>query len=103
MSILPQRDELGGRRLVSNRKVARQADGAASSPTARPPSCTSSRRRPQAGIDFSAAVHYQEKTFAAGKIPGGFSNAKAADREGGSDLPPDRPPDPPAVRTGFPQ
>ena len=48
---------------------------------------------------FPLTVHYQEKTYAAGKIPGGFFKREArAVREGGADLPADRPADPAAVR-----
>jgi polyribonucleotide nucleotidyltransferase len=45
-----------------------------SPPTARPPcSPPSFRRRPKPGQDFfPLTVNYQEKTYAAGKIPGGY-------------------------------
>ncbi len=68
--------EWGGRTLsVETGRIARQADGAVlvtygeSSVL-----CTAvGEAKPREGIDFfPLTVHYQEKTFAAGKIPGGF-------------------------------
>ena len=68
--------EWGGRTLsVETGRVARQADGAVlvtygeSSVL-----CTAvGEAKPREGIDFfPLTVHYQEKTYAAGKIPGGF-------------------------------
>ena len=68
--------EWGGRTLsVETGRIARQADGAVlvtygeSSVL-----CTAvGEKAPREGIDFfPLTVHYQEKTFAAGKIPGGF-------------------------------
>jgi polyribonucleotide nucleotidyltransferase len=66
----------GGRKLVlETGKIARQADAAVlvtyGDTTVL---CTVvAEKTPKAGIDFlPLAVHYQEKTFAAGKIPGGF-------------------------------
>ena len=68
--------EWGGRRLViETGKVARQADGAVMvSYGESTVLCTAvARSTPRAGIDFfPLTVNYQEKTFAAGKIPGGF-------------------------------
>ena len=66
----------GGRTLViETGKMARQADGSVvvtygDSMVL----CTAvAAKTPKAGIDFfPLSVHYQEKTFAAGKIPGGF-------------------------------
>ena len=47
---------------------------------------------------FPLTVDYIEKTYAAGKIPGGFFKREGRPtREGDADLAPDRPPDPPAV------
>lgn len=66
----------GGRRLVlESGRVARQADGAVlvslGETTVLCTAVGDSAARP--GIDFfPLTVHYQEKTFAAGKIPGGF-------------------------------
>ncbi len=66
----------GGRKLVlETGKVARQADGAVMATYGETKVlCTVvGEHVPREGIDFfPLAVHYQEKTFAAGKIPGGF-------------------------------
>ena len=69
--------EWGGRKLVlETGKIARQADGAVlgtygDTVGARAP--WSAAKTPKPGIDFfPLTVNYQEKTFAAGKIPGGF-------------------------------
>ena len=66
----------GGRKLtLETGRVARQADGAVIATYGETVVlCTVvAEREPRAGIDFfPLAVHYQEKTFAAGKIPGGF-------------------------------
>lgn len=66
----------GGRRLVlETGKIARQADAAVLVTYGETTVlCTVvAEKSPKAGIDFlPLAVHYQEKTFAAGKIPGGF-------------------------------
>jgi len=68
--------EWGGRRLVlETGKMARQADGAVLATYGDTAVlCTVvAMRKPKAGVDFfPLSVHYQEKTFAAGKIPGGF-------------------------------
>jgi len=68
--------EWGGRPLVlETGRMARQADGAVlvryDETTVL---CTVvAEKQPRPGVDFfPLAVHYQEKTFAAGKIPGGF-------------------------------
>ena len=66
----------GGRRLVlETGKVARQADGAVLATLGETTVlCTAvGAWSPKVGIDFfPLTVNYQEKTFAAGKIPGGF-------------------------------
>ncbi len=66
----------GGRKLVlETGKVARQADGAVMATYGETVVlCTAvGQRTPKPGIDFfPLTVNYQEKTFAAGKIPGGF-------------------------------
>ncbi len=71
-----QEIEWGGRTLVlESGQVARQADGAVMVTYGETQVlCTAvAERTPRVGIDFfPLAVHYQEKTFAAGKIPGGF-------------------------------
>ncbi|MDB5408797.1 MAG: polyribonucleotide nucleotidyltransferase [Rhodospirillales bacterium] len=66
----------GGRRLVlETGKVARQADGAVMATYGETTVlCTAvAAKAPKPGQDFfPLTVNYQEKTFAAGKIPGGF-------------------------------
>jgi len=66
----------GGRRLVlETGRIARQADGAVLATYGDTAVlCTVVfNKTPKAGIDFfPLTVNYQEKTFAAGKIPGGF-------------------------------
>ena len=68
--------EWGGRRLVlESGKIARQADGAVVATYGETKVlCTVvGEKAPRRELDFlPLAVHYQEKTFAAGKIPGGF-------------------------------
>ena len=74
--------EWGGRPLVlESGKIARQADGAVMvTYGGTQVLCTAvAAKKPRTGVDFlPLTVNYQEKTFAAGKIPGGFSNAKDA-------------------------
>ena len=66
----------GGRRLIlETGRIARQADGAVlASYGDTVVLCTAvAQKVPRTGIDFfPLTVNYQEKTFAAGKIPGGF-------------------------------
>ncbi|MBB4286192.1 polyribonucleotide nucleotidyltransferase [Roseospira goensis] len=66
----------GGRKLVlETGRVARQADGAVMASLGETTVlCTAvGERSPRPGVDFfPLTVNYQEKTFAAGKIPGGF-------------------------------
>ena len=66
----------GGRKLVlETGKIARQADGAVLATYGETKVlCTAvGAKSPKPGIDFfPLTVNYQEKTFAAGKIPGGF-------------------------------
>ncbi|WP_420403023.1 polyribonucleotide nucleotidyltransferase [Nisaea sp.] len=66
----------GGRKLtLETGKVARQADGAVMATLGETTVlCTAVyARQPKPGVDFfPLTVNYQEKTFAAGKIPGGF-------------------------------
>mgnify|MGYP006109320865 FL=1 len=63
----------GGKSLVfETGRVARQADGAVMTTCGETTVlCTAvAQRTPKAGIDFfPLTVNYQEKTFAAGKIP----------------------------------
>ncbi len=66
----------GGRKLVlETGKIARQADGAVMATYGETTVlCTAvAQKEPREGIDFfPLTVNYQEKAFAAGKIPGGF-------------------------------
>ncbi|MEC7488961.1 MAG: polyribonucleotide nucleotidyltransferase [Pseudomonadota bacterium] len=68
--------EWGGRPLVlETGKIARQADGAVMITYGETKVlCTAvAQKSPKVGIDFfPLTINYQEKTFAAGKIPGGF-------------------------------
>ena len=68
--------EWGGRKLVlETGKIARQADGAVLATYGETKVlCTAVAEKTQRpGIDFfPLTVNYQEKAFAAGKIPGGF-------------------------------
>ncbi len=68
--------QLGGRPLVlETGKIARQADGAVMVTYGETKVlCTAvGEKAPKPGIDFfPLTVNYQEKSFAAGKIPGGF-------------------------------
>src|SRR5581483_7362575 len=68
--------EWGGRKLVlETGKIARQADGAVVATYGETTVlCTAvGAKQPKPGVDFfPLTVNYQEKTFAAGKIPGGF-------------------------------
>src|SRR5208337_2646726 len=73
-----QRVELDwcGRKLVlETGRVARQADGAvfASWGETTVLATVVAMKAPKPGVDFfPLTVHYQEKTFAAGRIPGGY-------------------------------
>ena len=66
----------GGRPLIlETGRIARQADGAVlASYGGTKVLCTAvAQKQPRVGIDFfPLTINYQEKTFAAGKIPGGF-------------------------------
>ena len=68
--------EWGGRPLIlETGKIARQANGAvmATYGDTKVLCTVVGETSPRPGLDFfPLAVHYQEKTFAAGKIPGGF-------------------------------
>jgi polyribonucleotide nucleotidyltransferase len=68
--------EWGGRPLIlETGKIARQADGAVLATYGETVVMATvvSAREPKPGLDFfPLTVNYQEKTFAAGKIPGGF-------------------------------
>ena len=68
--------EWGGRKLVlETGKIARQADGAvlATYGGTTVLAAVVFEKKPKPGLDFfPLTVNYQEKAFAAGKIPGGF-------------------------------
>ena len=68
--------EWGGRTLVlETGKIARQADGAVLATYGETTVLATvvGERKPKPGLDFfPLTVNYQEKTYAAGKIPGGF-------------------------------
>ncbi|HUZ11244.1 MAG TPA: polyribonucleotide nucleotidyltransferase [Caulobacteraceae bacterium] len=68
--------EWGGRRLtLETGRMARQADGAVLATYGETTvlAAVVFEKQPRAGLDFfPLTVNYQEKTFAAGKIPGGF-------------------------------
>ena len=68
--------EWGGRKLtLETGRIARQADGAVFATYGETTVLATvvAAKTPKAGIDFfPLTVNYQEKTFAAGKIPGGF-------------------------------
>ena len=75
----------GGRKLVlETGKIARQADGAVVARYGDTVVLATVvyAKAPKPGIDFfPLTVHYQEKTFAAGKIPGGFFKREARPSE----------------------
>jgi polyribonucleotide nucleotidyltransferase len=66
----------GGRQLVlETGKIARQADGAVVAKYGETTvlACVVSAKEPKEGIDFlPLTVNYQEKFYAAGRIPGGY-------------------------------
>jgi len=77
--------EWGGRTLtLETGKIARQADGAvlATYGDTKVLCTVVGEAKPRPGLDFfPLAVHYQEKAFAAGKIPGGFFKREARPAE----------------------
>ena len=77
--------EWAGQKLVlETGKIARQADGAVMATLGESKVlCTVvAARSARAGIDFfPLSVHYVEKTYAAGKIPGGFFKREARPSE----------------------
>jgi polyribonucleotide nucleotidyltransferase len=84
-----QREELnwGGRRLVlETGRLARQADGAVFASWGETSLLASvvAMKTPKPGVDFfPLTVNYQEKAFAAGRIPGGYlkREGRPSDRE----------------------
>ena len=104
-----QREKLNwcGRELVlETGRIARQADGAvfASWGETTVLATVVAAKTAKPGQDFfPLTVDYQEKAFAAGRIPGGFKKREGQPLgEGDAGLPPDRPPDPAAVPRRFP-
>ena len=87
--------------VLETGKVARQADGAVMvSHGETTVLCTAvAAQSPKPGQDFfPLTVNYQEKAFAAGKIPGGFFKPRRPPvRERDACQPPDRPSDPAAL------
>ena len=74
--VYKQELDWGGRKLtLETGRIARQADGAVLATYGETVVlCTAvGQKQPRVGVDFfPLTVNYQEKTFAAGKIPGGF-------------------------------
>ena len=91
----------GGRPLrLETGKIARQADGAVLATYGETVVLATvvAAKNARDGVDFlPLTVDYIEKTYAAGRIPGGyFKREGRPDREGNAGFPPDRPSDPPA-------
>jgi polyribonucleotide nucleotidyltransferase len=98
--------EWGGATLtLETGRVARQADGsviATLGETAVMANVTFAKEAKEGQDFFPLTVHYQEKYYAAGKIPGGFFKREARpDGKGNADRAADRPADPAAVRAGL--
>ena len=94
--------EWAGRPLkLETGKIARQADGAVLATYGETVVLATvvSAKAPKPGQDFfPLTVNYQEKTYAAGKIPGGYFKREGRPTEKETlRLPPDRPSDPPAL------
>ena len=104
-----QREELDwcGRKLVlETGRVARQADGAVLATWGETTVLATvvAAKEAKPGQDFfPLTVHYQEKAFAAGRIPGGYlkREGRPSDRET-LDFASDRPADPAAVSRRVP-
>ena len=85
--IIKKEIQWGGKKLtLETGRIARQADGAVLATYGETVVlCTVvSSKEPKEGLDFlPLTVNYQEKTFAAGKIPGGFfkREARPSDKE----------------------
>ena len=61
-------------------------------------------KTPKAGQDwFPLTVDYAERTYAAGKIPGGFFKREGRPSEGNADLEAHRPADPAPLSGRFPE
>jgi hypothetical protein len=98
--------EWGGATLtLETGRVARQADGsviATLGETAVMANVTFAKEAKEGQDFFPLTVHYQEKYYAAGKIPGGFFKREARpDGKGNADRAAHRPADPAAVRAGL--
>src|SRR6185295_12339644 len=68
-------DWAGRKLILETGKIARQADGAVMATYGETTvlAAVTAEKKPRPGIDFfPLTVYYQEKAFAAGKIPGGF-------------------------------
>ena len=100
--------EWAGKTLIlETGKVARQADGAvvASYGDTVVLATVVGAKAAKPGQDFfPLTVNYQEKFYAAGRIPGGFFKREGRPTERETLVsPPHRPPDPPAVPRRVPQ
>src|SRR5579862_8382775 len=97
--------EWGGKTLtLETGRMARQADGAVLATYGETMVLATAvfAKSAKPGQDFfPLTVNYQEKFYAAGKIPGSFPPRGRAVAKGNPDQPPDRPSDPPAVRQGL--
>ena len=98
--------EWGGRTLtLESGRIARQSDGAVLATYGETMVLATAvyAKSAKPGQDFfPLTVNYQEKFYAAGKIPGSFPRREGARRaEGNPDLAPDRPSDPAPVRQGL--
>ena len=97
--------EFGGRTLIL--ETGRLAGNAGGAVTARYGDSmvlgTANRSEPRPGLDFfPLTVDFEERMYAAGKIPGGFIKREGrAVRGGDARGAPDRPADPPAVPRGV--
>ena len=96
-----------GRELVlETGRIARQADGAVLATWGETTVLATvvAAKTPKPGQDFfPLTVHYQEKAFAAGRIPGGFLKREGRPSDVETlDLAADRPPDPPAIPRRVP-
>ncbi|MEM7506031.1 MAG: polyribonucleotide nucleotidyltransferase, partial [Pseudomonadota bacterium] len=83
--IVKKEIEWGGETLtLETGKVARQADGAVVATMGETTVLATVvyERKPKVGLDFfPLTVHYQERYYAAGKIPGGFFKREAKPTE----------------------
>ena len=100
--------EVGGRTLtLETGRLAGLADGAVLVQYGETVVLTTvvTSTEPREGIDFfPLQVEFEERMYAAGKIPGGFIKRESRPTETGhSRRPPDRPPHPPALQQGLPQ